>query len=619
MFLGYKIVALCISRVNDERNFEFTKALNDALTAKGFRLFVYHTCSDLYWKTEHEKGEKSVFSLIDYSITDAVIIFDEAFCEKDILDEIVGRAGENGVPVISVGAERDGCISFLFDYTSGFEQIVRHVVEYHKPETLHFIAGRKGEIFSEQRIEVYKKVLSENGIAFSENDISYGDYWYAPTTAAVQKLIEEKRVPKAIICANDMMAITACAVLSDNGINVPRDVIVTGFDGTNEARLAVPPITTCKCDLNAAAEKIVSAVCGILDGGKLDAVNYISYKPDIYASCGCPDSHGVCNMGLLLRTAEDRFNRYQADERLLYEMAESIFSCGSVEKMIENFSGFNFYDLCAVVNNQVLDPKINPALDVYSNGFSESMTLLYQSQSDKGLFPAPFKRSNTIGRAEYFITRENPIIFTALVFMGIPFGYAAFYFGCNYESCCKIPQYVTALNNSIGGYRNIRYAKYIAIHDYMTGLYNRSGFYSEAERLIKENPDKRIMIASADVDGLKYINDNFGHDGGDYVICEAANALCGFRLKSKVCGRFGGDELALCAVLEDNEDGEAMLREDMESYVKKINSLPNKKFELSVSVGVCISDGGLTIDGMLKKADELMYKEKSGKPHRERK
>lgn len=619
MFLGYKIIALCISRMNDERNFEFTKALNDAAACSGFRLFVYHTCSDLYWKTEHENGEKAVFSLIDYNIVDVVIIFDEAFCEKDILDDIANRAHENNVPVISVGAVRESCTSFIFDYESGFEKIVRHVVEYHKPRTIHFIAGRKGEFFSEKRIEVYKKVLSENGRDFSDNDLSYGDYWYAPTTEAVQKLIAENRVPDAVICANDMMAITVCAVLSENGIKVPEDVIVTGFDGTNEAKLAVPPITTCKCNLNIAAEKIIGTLSCILDGGKSAPVCYIGYEPDIYSSCGCPNSHSVCNMGVLLRTAEDRFNQYQADERLLYEMAESIFASYSEEEMIEHFSEFNFYDLCVAVNQRVTDPKINPALDVHSNPFGENMILLYQSQSDKSMFPMPFCRSSVIGQAERFIDRKNPIIFTSLVFMGIPFGYAAFYFGCDYESFCKIPQYVTALNNSIGGYRSIRYARYIAIHDYMTGLYNRSGFYSETKRLIEEHSGERIMIVSADVDGLKYINDTFGHDGGDYVICEAANALSGFQCKDKVCGRFGGDELALCAAIKDGDDGEAMLRRDIESYVNKINSLPNKKFDLSMSIGVCIGSGEVDIEYMLKEADKLMYAEKSGKPHRRKK
>lgn len=52
MLFGYKIIALCISRLNDIRNFEFTQALNNALTNQGYRLFIYHTSSDLYWKSQ---------------------------------------------------------------------------------------------------------------------------------------------------------------------------------------------------------------------------------------------------------------------------------------------------------------------------------------------------------------------------------------------------------------------------------------------------------------------------------------------------------------------------------------------------------------------------------------
>lgn len=69
----------------------------------------------------------------------------------------------------------------------------------------------------------------------------------------------------------------------------------------------------------------------------------------------------------------------------------------------------------------------------------------------------------------------------------------------------------------------------------------------------------------------------------------------------------------MCAVPSDNEDGETMLREGTECYVNKINSLPGKKFELSISVGVYISSESAAIDSMLKEADKLMYREKNGK------
>lgn len=619
MLYGYKIIALCISRLNDERNFNFTKAVNDAALSHGYRLFVYHTCSDLYWNTANEDGEKSIFSLMNYDILDAVILFDEAFWDKDMLGQIARHAQSRNIPVISVGAERDGCCCFTFDYESGFEQIVRHVVEFHHAKKIHFIAGRKDEVSSERRIAVFRKVLAENKIAFSENDLSYGDYWHGPTTDAVLKLIAQDRVPDAIICANDMMAVTACEVLADHDIHVPSDVIVTGFDGTNEARIFVPPITTCKCNLTAAGTQIVDAIHLFFEGGTPSMSTEITYEPDIYDSCGCPNPHGVLNMGLQLRKAEDRFHSYQDTERLLYKMSEKIFTCGSIQEMITCFSEHDFPKLSIVVNRQVTDPAVNPVQNTNTRFVSDDMILLYQNNVDKNLFPMPFRCRDVIKTTEFYIASQNPIIFTSLVFMGIAFGYIAFFFPYDFKTCCKIPQYISTLDNAIGGFRNIRHVQFIAKHDYMTGLYNRNGFYAEAEQLIREHDGSRFMMVSADVDGLKYINDTFGHDSGDFVIREAANALRSCRAAAKVCGRFGGDELVLCAALGEEEDGEAMLRADIKAYVDSVNSRPDKKFDLSISVGVCISEPGsgrLNLDSLLKVSDELMYQEKITKPNR---
>lgn len=518
--------------------------------------------------------------------------------------------------MISVGAVRDDCYNFVFDYESGFEQVVRHVVEYHKARHLHMIAGRKDEYFSEKRIAVYKKVLAENKVAFSQDDISYGDYWYGPTTDAVRKLIAENRVPEAVICANDRMAMTACEVFAEHGINVPSDVIVTGFDGTNEARTFMPPITTCKCSVGTACAQITEVICSLFNGSKPPVINRIAYTPDIYTSCGCSVPY-VTNLGMGLRKSEERFYTYQENERMLYEMSEKIFLCDSIAEMIGHFSEYSFPSLSIIVNRQVPDPAMNPAFHTGIAPFGEDMLMLYQTNTDIDLFPMPFSSWSQIQDTRNYIEDKNPVIFSSLYFMGLAFGYVAFHFDFNYDNCCRIPQCISCLNNAIGGFRNIRHVRFIAKHDYMTGLYNRNGFYSEAERLIKKHNGSRFMVVSADVDGLKYINDNFGHDSGDFVIREAANALNSFRGKAKICGRFGGDELVLCAALGKDEDGESMLRADIRTYIEAVNSRPGKKFDLSMSIGVCISDPGeRDIDDLLKKSDEKMYSEKITKPNR---
>ena len=77
MIGNIKIIAVCMCKVYDERNYRIIRALNNFAVENDYRLFVYHTCSDLYWKTLSEKGEQSVFDLIDYNITDAVVTFEE--------------------------------------------------------------------------------------------------------------------------------------------------------------------------------------------------------------------------------------------------------------------------------------------------------------------------------------------------------------------------------------------------------------------------------------------------------------------------------------------------------------------------------------------------------------
>ena len=194
MFGKYKIIALCITHIHDERNFNFVCALNDALNKLGYKLFIYHTCYDLYEQTATVVGEKAIFDLIDYDVVDSVLIFDEAFLSKDIVNDIKQKADKANVPVISIGAEDKKHISFLLNYEKGFEEVVRHIIEYHKVRDLHFIAGRKNDIFSDSRINVFKKVLAENNIEYTDDILSYGDYWSGPTQAAVEKLIAENRV-----------------------------------------------------------------------------------------------------------------------------------------------------------------------------------------------------------------------------------------------------------------------------------------------------------------------------------------------------------------------------------------------------------------------------------------
>lgn len=624
MYNGYKIISLCISKAGDERNFEFMESLNKAAVNSGFRLFIYQTCSDLYWKTRSEDGDKTVFELIDYDVTDVVVIFDEAFQDKSVADGIAAAAAAHGVPAVSVGAVREGCASFVFDYAKGFEQVVRHVVEHHGASNTCFIAGRKDEDCSEQRIAAYKKVLADNGITFRPDRLYYGDYWWGPTQAAVQSIMESGDIPEAVICANDMMAITVCKELKKYGYSVPEDVIVTGFDGTWSAVSCVPPITTCKCSFPIAAEKIIGVIDRIMGGEKCAGVYDIDFEVNIYRSCGCNFDPPFFNMGDRLKNAEDRFVRYQDDERTLNDISQTMIGSDSPEAFSEYLKGFNFYDLCIVLNNDCFDMAVNPAVNCRTCSFDEVMQVLFIAGSDSSSFPFPLQRKDIVPGLDRLLQKGDPLVFAALSFLGIPMGFVCFSFEVDIENYCKILQYVTSLNTAIGNYRLVRFLKRTAEnvenmskYDFMTGLCNRKGFYKALPEISGEaGENDHISVATVDIDGLKNINDKFGHEDGDFAITAVSAAVNSLPFDRKICGRFGGDELVVCAVTE-NENAERIFTDSIKKYLDGVNKTSGKPFKVSASVGVfTVKASEFDFEYSLKQSDDRMYIMKIGRPNR---
>lgn len=121
------------------------------------------------------------------------------------------------MPIIIVDGYYDNCMNVGFDYQAGFGTIVRHVLDKHKPQKIHFMGGIKENKFSLERERVFCDILNEYGIHVDDSMKSYGDFWADPTIMVTQKLIEEGNIPDAFICANDIMAINVIAVLKENG------------------------------------------------------------------------------------------------------------------------------------------------------------------------------------------------------------------------------------------------------------------------------------------------------------------------------------------------------------------------------------------------------------------
>ncbi len=153
----------------------------------------------------------------------------------------------------------------------------------------------------------------------------------------------------------------------------------------------------------------------------------------------------------------------------------------------------------------------------------------------------------------------------------------------------------------------------LSITDQLTGLNNRRGFLSLGEQQLKlANRDKRGMaLFFADLDGLKQINDMFGHEEGDKAIVEAANVLKETFRASDIIARLGGDEFAVLAINTGKTDS-AIFSARLEQFLDARNNQEKRSYELSISMGFCCYDpeNPITIDELMARADKLMYQEK---------
>lgn len=156
----------------------------------------------------------------------------------------------------------------------------------------------------------------------------------------------------------------------------------------------------------------------------------------------------------------------------------------------------------------------------------------------------------------------------------------------------------------------------LSISDELTGLLNRRGFFLLAEpalELAKRNGNS-CLVAFLDVDGLKRVNDVYGHEMGDELIRDVAGVLRTTLGKSDIIGRMGGDEF--CVLVCDPEGDLPVLRKRIFDAFQTFNDTQDRVYQLSASAGllhVWPADT-CTLEQLLARADRLMYEDKRAEP-----
>lgn len=623
-----KMIAVCTAFASEETMIERLLTLHRSAAKAGFKLVIFSSAVGISEGETNYEGDSYIFRNIHFGHFDAVICFSEYIKDKTILDSISAGAKEAGIPVFAVDRHMDGCIDMVMDYASSFEKLVRHVVEDHKLTKVNFISGMPGNAFSEEREQIYKKVLSDNQIPFEEERFGYGWFWEGPTEDVVDRFLEAEELPEAIVCANDVMALVACKKLKEKGIRVPEDIIVTGFDGIQRAMWNSPKLTTCRLDFSLLTDTIIKILQEILEGKGHEEIYKIPYEFEISESCGCKEKQYHLSHEAFFEIYD--FNKAHSIYQMnMYEMATIMSGKESVIQLASVIHSYMISDGFIIVRNSIPEfGFVNRSENEKTGVMSQSMRVLVRKKNGEIELGHVFSIKEILPSLNVQVSLEHPIIIMPLHSAGNIFGYMAFSVQCEPIFFSKLVMFNYALGNALNIFKtqkslrivnrkieeaNARMAE-LYIRDPMTMLYNRRGFYNNITGLLKQCIENgwEIFVASIDLDELKPINDTYGHSEGDNAIKTIGNALMVNAHKYEICARFGGDEFVVAGIAKDAANSGGMYIKNVEKYIDNYNRDSGKAYKVHASMGLSIGkpDRKSVIDEYIIKADRIMYENK---------
>jgi len=153
-----------------------------------------------------------------------------------------------------------------------------------------------------------------------------------------------------------------------------------------------------------------------------------------------------------------------------------------------------------------------------------------------------------------------------------------------------------------------------ATHDALTGLANRALFYDRLRQSLTQaaRHEERVAVLNLDMDGLKPINDGYGHRAGDAALCEVAARIRQACRKSDTAARTGGDEFG---VVLPRVAHRSAIEQHCDRLAERISAVPlhfdDHRLPLGASIGFAIfPDDGTELDALLEHADAAMYASK---------
>ncbi len=576
--------------------------------------------------------ERIKFDFATIELLDGIIVAPDTYqmtgFRETLMHALLTRAKS---PVVFIRDHQADYDCVFTDENNALRLILRHLAHHHGLTDIRFMAGYHGHPDGELRLACYQDEMAKLGLDVNERSVFFGDMWKHKAEEAYQFFFSDAASrPQAIVCANDHMALSLCDVVLRNGLRVPEDVIITGFDNIDESKHCVPSMTTIGQDYRAIATEAVAQLLRRIDERRRGIVDktarHISMPAQLYLreSCGCTHAarEDYRDISLLhLRELRDFKNR---------QISQTYFSIGingcdtfdeihdTLVSKINDIPEYSDFYLCLFEN----PPQTgNEVTGDFASHISDTACLLMgmKDRKDIGMPRISFDRRMLLP-PEALEDRPCAYHFLLLHQRECNYGFTVFRYQDGESPSVFYHNWNVTIANALRHINNLQIMSKLyeerrlsSIQDPLTGLSNRRALEERLSpvwsRMCEEG--ETVAFIGADMDCLKKINDSFGHAEGDFALCGIGKVLIEAARPDGLAARIGGDEFLLFLPHCDQQQADERVQQ-LYRLLQQYSKASSKPYAIAASLGAYARrlQPGDTVAGCMHQCDMNLYQEK---------
>lgn len=227
----------------------------------------------------------SIFYYASKHTLDALIVSIGSIGSFISENDMIAFLNNFDIPILTIEIEVPGYPYLYTEGKTGMRQAIEHLITEHGKTKIGFVSGRRENADAKERLETYCQVLMEHNIPVEEDRIVYGNF-SEYTEDIVNNLLDANPDLEAIVFANDSMAIGGYNAIKARGLEIGKDILVTGYDDAPASLVLDPPLTTVHNHIIDMGYHAVYEVLTLLEQGHTN-VSILNSRLMVRSSCGC--------------------------------------------------------------------------------------------------------------------------------------------------------------------------------------------------------------------------------------------------------------------------------------------------------------------------------------------